>query len=138
MVITLPGERPLSWNQLYAGRHWKYRQEVADKAHRVMQQALAQVAHLTKFEGPVVIEVVCYMKSPLYDADNVCTKMYIDGLKRYLVKKTGTSFYKDEQKYWIIEDDNPLYVTAVGSGVIKDKDNPRVEIHIKPYEQTTL
>ncbi len=134
MVIVLPGERPTTWNHIYAGKHYMFRKELADKVHKIVQQEMGKMSDLPKFQVPVVIEIVAYMKSPICDADNVCTKMYIDGLKHYLVKKTGTRFYKEEQKHWVIEDDNPTYVAAVASGVIKTKDDPRVEIYIKPYE----
>jgi hypothetical protein len=133
MVITLLGKRPISWNQFYAGKDYHFRAKAAIDAHRTVQDALALMGEVAVFSGPVVIEIVSYMQSPLYDADNVCTKMYIDGLKHYRVSKVGHKFFKEEQKHWVIEDDNPTYVTAVASGVIKDKDNPRVEIHIKPY-----
>ena len=50
MKIILPDEKVVSWNILYAGRHWSTRQQEAKRVH-----ALVKYATLTKkrFKNPV-------------------------------------------------------------------------------------
>lgn len=116
--------------------HYRVRHGIADTVIRMMQETLMSAKKdLQVFDVPVVIEIVAYMKHPVYDSDDLCPKFYIDGLKRYRLKTVGGKKIRVEHPFWIIEDDTPSYVTAVASGVIKTKDDPRVEIHIKPYEE---
>lgn len=78
VVIQLQGERPMSWNTFYAGKHWRVRKQEADRVHMlVASQCLGQ----TPFARPVHIRFyVGFDKRPL-DPDNVALKLYIDGLK---------------------------------------------------------
>ena len=64
---------------------------------------------------PVAIFVTCYFetKSKMLDADNICDKLAIDGLKGI-----------------VIAEDNPAYVTGALTSSRLDRDNPRTEIMI--------
>ena len=117
LVITLLGERPTSWNKFYSGSHWTQRMKAKDQAKLAVRQALP--AEVVNGEGwpasaPVRITVTAYMTGRLYDVDNVCTKLYIDALKG-----------------WVINDDGPAHVTAVTPVVRRaDKGHARVELVI--------
>ncbi len=117
LTITLPGERPTSWNKFYAGSHWTKRKAAKDQAALTVRQALPpQVINGEGWPapGPVRITVTAYMAGRLYDVDNVCTKLYVDALKG-----------------WVINDDGPAHVTAVTPVVRRaDKGGPRVELVI--------
>ena len=112
MIIVLEGERPVSWNRYYAGTHWRKRASLATNVHLIMRAALDP--EMTPFEKPVHIAVRAYMKGQMIDADNICAKMYIDGLKGLVIK-----------------DDDARYVTGVTVIALRDKDDPRVEIEVK-------
>jgi Holliday junction resolvase RusA-like endonuclease len=67
----------------------------------------------------VRIEVTAYVKDKPMDADNVCTKLYVDALKG-----------------WVIPDDDGRWVETVIPRVQVDKANPRVEITVTPCTTT--
>ncbi len=117
LTITLPGERPTSWNKFYAGSHWTKRKAAKDMTRLAVRQALpTEVINGEGWPatGPVRITVTAYMAGRLYDVDNVCTKLYVDALKG-----------------WVINDDGPAHVTAVTPVVRRaDKGGPRVELVI--------
>lgn len=112
MIITLPGERPISWNKLYAGTHWAKRKKAADEAHSLVHANIG--AWVKTFSVPVEITVTAWFKHRPLDADNICAKLYIDGL-------IGT----------VIHDDKPEFVRSVTTVSHIDKDRPRVEIEIR-------
>lgn len=116
MRIVLENERPLSWNKLYAGKHWSVRKTAADAAHALMRCAVG--ADAEKFTEPVRIRVTAYFKSRPLDADNICAKLYIDGL-------IGR----------ILEDDSPKYVAEVTTVSRVDKQRPRLEIQVEPIKK---
>lgn len=117
LTITLPGERPTSWNKFYSGSHWTKRKAAKDMTRLAVRQALPpQVINGEGWPapGPVRITVTAYMAGRLYDVDNVCTKLYVDALKG-----------------WVINDDSPAHVTAVTPVVRRaDKGGARVELVI--------
>jgi Holliday junction resolvase RusA-like endonuclease len=117
LVLTMPDERPLSWNAFYAGGHWSKRKAEKDRVWLVVRSAFpAEV--VDGFGWPVTervkIEVTAYVKSSPMDADNVCTKLYVDALKG-----------------WVIPDDDGKWVETVIPRVKIDKANPRLEIRIE-------
>lgn len=65
----------------------------------------------------VEIEVVGYFDKRPLDADNICSKIYLDSLKG-----------------WLIEDDSPKFVDRVSTASRIDKENPRVEITLSEVE----
>ena len=127
MKIVLEGERPWSWNKMYAGVHWTKRKEEADRVHGLLMWKLQQTANLSGgamlykmdsspllFKGRVDISVVAYFKNRPLDPDNITSKFYIDGL-------VGE----------VIEDDTREFVRKVTTQSEVDKENPRVEIIVE-------
>jgi Holliday junction resolvase RusA-like endonuclease len=106
--LTIPNHRPISWNRLYTQRHWSKRKALADEAHLLTLAAIP--GDVAPYNVPVDITVTAYNRKPL-DADNIASKLYIDGLKGRL-----------------IEDDSPAYVHNVTTRSFKG--DPRVEIEI--------
>lgn len=113
MKIILANERPISYNKFYSGMHWTRRQEYAERVHNLTHvEAYRQLGKIKLLDNPVEIAITAYFKGPIQDADNIACKLYIDGLKNFLLK-----------------DDNHLYVKSVTARSIKAKEN-RVEIEI--------
>ena len=112
MKIVLQGERPISWNEFYAGVHWSKRKEEADRVHMLVKCVLINAREVI-ITDMVDIHVTAYFKNRPQDPDNICVKPYIDGL-------IGN----------VIEDDTREFVRIVSSQSEIDKDNPRVEIEI--------
>ena len=113
MKIIINNERPKSWNEYYAGKHWSIRATEAERVHQLIQ-------YMSKkgiFVGQVDIVMTVYFKNRPLDADNIASKFYIDGLKGR-----------------VIEDDNPKYVRSVKTVSLVDKENPRVEIELMEVE----
>jgi hypothetical protein len=119
LTLTLPGEKPTSWNEFYSGGHWGKRNKEADRVHLAVRAALDPNHGL--FENPVAIIVRAYFanKRTQLDASNIPAKFYEDGL-------IG----------WLIVDDTPEYVRSVTTVSLLDRDNPRVEIEIVEYLET--
>lgn len=119
MKIVIPNEEPISWNELYSGKHWTFRKREADRVHMLVRAHLDPT--LPTFNEPVDISIVSYRKSKRrFDPDNVCTKFYIDGLVPF-----------------VIEDDSYLHVNSVKAAVRVDKGNPRLEIEVTPVWDAT-
>lgn len=118
MKIILNGERPCSWNKFYSGMHWKKRQEEAERVHELVKYEtyglINRQGFVKRFTEPVNITVIAYFDKNLQDADNIASKLYVDGLK-----------------YFLLEDDNPKWVRSVKTESRVDKHNPRVEIVIE-------
>lgn len=112
MKIIMPGERPVSWNKMYAGvNHWK-RTNLAHRYHALVRLYLPP--DIPSFTYPVKIVVAVYFGSHPMDADNIASKLLIDGLVR-----AG----------WL-PDDKPQYVRSVETVSLMDKANPRIELEI--------
>lgn len=78
-VLTINNYSIISWNKLYSIQHWAYRKQLADEAHKLVWfEARAQ--EIPHFDKPVSIKITAYKKRNLIDADNVCSKLIIDGL----------------------------------------------------------
>jgi hypothetical protein len=122
ITIVIPNERPISWNAFYAGAHWSKRKAEKDRVWLTVRAALPDEV-IDGFGFPirdrVCIEVTAYVKSSPMDADNVCTKLYVDALKG-----------------WIIPDDSGEWVETVIPRVRIDKNNPRIEIKVTPCTTT--
>ena len=108
-TLVLEGEQPLSWNELYSGKHWAIRQEKARRAHALVRACLDPDD--PPFTRPVHITFRAYFAKQPQDCSNLCVKVYEDGLV----------------DWWLV-DDSPLYVRSVLAISLVDKDNPRVEI----------
>ena len=114
MKLVLDGEQAPSQNGFYSGMHWSQRKELADAIHWSVREVIDP--NIEPFSMPVDITVTCYYKDRRRrDSDNVCPKMYIDGLRDF-----------------VIVDDDTRYVRAVTTVAAHDKENPRVEIEVVP------
>ena len=110
MKIILDGERPWSWNKMYAGVHWSKRKAEADRIHALVYYSInCKEGYLERVD----IRVTAYFKNRPLDPDNITSKFYIDGL-------VGN----------VIEDDTREFVRRVTTQSEIDKENPRVEIEI--------
>ena len=114
--ITLDGERPVSWNTYYAGSHWSIRDKEAKRVHALVRAALDP--ELEPFTGRVSIQITAYVKNKPMDCDNLAGKLYVDGLKG-----------------WVIDDDTPDYIESVTTRVEIDP-LPRLEIIVKQTGST--
>lgn len=116
MTIVLPGERPWSWNRFYAGAHWAVRRREVERVRLAVRAALPwAVVNGVGWPatGPVAVELRVYFDRQPQDADNICTKLYVDALKG-----------------WCIVDDGPAWVTRVTPVSLVDKRQPRVELEL--------
>ena len=114
IVMILPKERPISWNTLYAGQFWTKRQQEAKRVHTLVHYSQDVLYNHSIDVYPVKITITTYFKNRPYDADNIASKFYIDGLKGRF-----------------IEDDTPEFVSSVETVSKISKEDPRVEIVIE-------
>lgn len=112
VLIVLEGERPLSMNDYYSGKHWSNRHTETKRVKLLVREQI-DPATARMFDGPVDITMTAYFKGNTQDSGNVCTKPYIDAL-------IG----------WYIEDDSIQYVRRVTTESRKDNKRPRVEIEV--------
>lgn len=127
LKIIIPGE-PVGWNELYAARHWIHRHRIAKAAHAATQDAIryrigpngiARLNDVQMLTQRVDIRCQGFYTGKTDDPDNLCVKVYIDGLVGLLLKN-------DSRKYvrWVTMGDPQL-----------DNENPRVEIVIREVER---
>jgi len=123
MKIVLLDERPISWNKFYAGMHWSVRKDEADRVHQLVWATLHEFDDMPyqytdfKFSDRVDIHTTVYFKNRPQDPDNICSKLYIDGL-------IGT----------VIENDTRQFVRKVTVQSEIDREEPRIEIKIEEVE----
>ena len=110
-TLVLLRERPESWQTLYRCAHWSERKRLADRAHASVRAEIDP--EIPPFSGMVDIEVTVYFDKQPQDADNILSKLYIDGL----------------QGWWLGSDD-PGWVRSVKTVTNVDKSNPRMEIKL--------
>lgn len=112
VLIVLEGERPISTNDYYTGKHWSNRHTETKRVKLLMREQIdPNTAQM--FEGRVDITMTAYFKGNTQDSGNVSAKPYIDAL-------IG----------WYIKDDGIKYVRWVSTQSCKDNDRPRVEIEV--------
>ena len=119
MKIVLLDERPISWNKFYAGMHWSARKYEADRVHDLVKYTLLADYEENIWLLPyrVDIHITVYFKNRPQDPDNICSKLYIDGL-------IGN----------VIENDTRQFVRKVTVQSEIDRENPRLEIKIGEVE----
>lgn len=120
LTLTIPDERPISWNTFYAGGHWSKRKAEKDRVWLAVRAAFPpDVVNGNGWPAQtrVQIHITAYVKSSPMDADNVCTKLYVDALKGL-----------------VIPDDDGKWVETVVPRVKIDKANPRLEIKVLACE----
>lgn len=93
MKFVIEGRLP-SWQLFYESKHWTVRAKLAKTWHVLTVNALP--ADYQLYTVPVDIWVTAYYTGRACDADNVCAKLVIDGLKGK-----------------VIRDDDPRYVVNV-------------------------
>ena len=116
VIITLPNERPQSWNKSYAGQHWAKRKAEVERI-RMAVRAVIDPETCQVFAGQVDITVTVFFDKRPLDADNVPAKFYVDACKG-----------------WILEDDDQHHVRSVRTVSLLDPQQPRVVIEIRPVE----
>lgn len=116
MHLVLRDAVPVSWNALYAGRHWTQRAELVDTVRIEVMAALHElVVYPDTFLTPVHITIISYKRSRPVDADNIMAKVYIDALKLC----------------GLLVDDNPTWLAGVTTVSRVDREYPRIEITIE-------
>lgn len=113
-TITLHGVKCPSWNTLYSQNHWSKRRALADEMHLLVRAAIDPDSE--PFDVPVDITVTAYYKGALVDADNVASKLLIDGLKGR-----------------VLRDDNPTWVRSVTT-MSRESKRPYVVIELTPVD----
>lgn len=121
MIIELPGERPISWNQFYESKHWIFRKNAADTAHQLIAYVLRDMGITPYkprfFETPVDITIIMFYTKRAMDSDNINGKILIDGLKKL-----------------VLYDDDPRYVRKVTTWSQKTTSDG-IQIHVTPVDE---
>ena len=110
ITIVLPGERSISWNSWYSGKHWSQRNAEASRVHELVRRKLYACEML---RYPVDITVTVWFDRNPQDCSNIAAKFYEDGLIGIL-----------------LVDDSTKHVRSMTTKSRIDKINPRVEIRI--------
>lgn len=111
--LILDNHKIVSWNELYSSPHWRVRKKTADDIHQLVKfEALGQ--EIPTFNKKVKITITASKESHAIDCDNVCAKLYIDGL-------VGAG---------VIVNDSPKYVSCVTTRSLKGNVN-HVDIEIE-------
>ncbi|MCB0070310.1 MAG: hypothetical protein KDE20_02580 [Caldilineaceae bacterium] len=119
MRIVLDGQRAPSWNKFYAGMHWRERSQLTRAVQMAVRVALPEdvvEGNGYPYQVPVDIEIHAHFAGHPLDADNIAAKLYIDGLKG-----------------WLIEDDTLRHVRSVRTVPHLAKQD-RVEILIQEMQ----
>ncbi len=90
MKITVLGRSP-SWNKIYQSKNWYVRKTIADNIHALVQYEMLEMGFRLQqeknyFKKKVDIELIAYFKNRPLDSDNIPAKLYIDGLKMYILR----------------------------------------------------
>lgn len=115
MKIILEDHKTISWNKLYEQKHWGARKKLVDTIHELVFYSI-QPEDRKLFPCLVDISLTAYSNRPT-DTDNICAKLYIDGLKGK-----------------VIADDNIKHVRRVILESKKSKGNYLV-IEVLPVKQ---
>jgi|GEM_PF-1746568 len=106
--VSLDGVRPETWNVLKRLNKHAWHEEVIAAAW-MMREALGPEPPV--ITGRLDIEVITHFDKNPYDSDNIPAKLFIDGLKNF-----------------VIPDDRPKYVRRVTTESRIDRRHPRVEV----------
>lgn len=112
LQIRLDGERPISWNMFYSGKHWAVRKAEADRVHALVAYSLPTLDLVRPDVWPLSVVFTAYLAGRMMDVDNLAVKLYLDGVK-------GSP---------LLPDDTPRYLDSVTVRVRRDKEQPRVTI----------
>jgi len=118
--IVLPGITPVSWNKFYRS-HWTKQAQIKKEFEKFIWAYTPKEYRNLQLKNAQV-EVWAYFKSDKrgskyywIDADNLCNKPILDGIKGAIV------------------DDDPKHIRGVSSFSRLDPANPRTVIKIIPY-----
>lgn len=101
MIEIIIEGKAISWNKLYTAKHWIYRKRIADKAHKEVIKSCKKFVD-KKLNTPIDVIIVAYFKdNRRRDVDNICSKIYIDGLVRAGLIKDDSSNYVSSVKTMI-------------------------------------
>jgi len=79
MEIKILNHKAISWNQLYKQGHWSKRSSLAKQIHELVW---SYAPAPKEYKKKVDISITAYYKDKRrHDSDNICAKLYIDGLK---------------------------------------------------------
>ena len=117
-VLFVEGE-PAGWQKFYSGTHWSKRSNIAHDVHWLVKVAVMAHKPIDPFAGRVDIVCVGYYSGKRDDPDNLCDKLYIDGLRH-----AG-----------VIKNDSAVYIRYTATRAELDNARPRVEIIIKEVEE---
>lgn len=93
MDIIIPEHRGISWNKFYDSPHWTVRAKFSKDTHWLVRSCLPEQYEM--FTVPVNIKIQAhYMHHPT-DSDNLCAKIYIDGLKGLVIEDDDPRWLHD-------------------------------------------
>ena len=79
ILITIPNHKAVGWNfYIHKTGHWARRGEVSNTIHQLVI-AYVTCQKIKPIDYRVDITITAHSKKPL-DPDNICAKLYIDGL----------------------------------------------------------
>lgn len=114
--LVLDNHRVISWNTLYSGVHWATRKRLVDEIHQlIFHEALLQGIEPCK--GKADLSLVAYQKRPI-DSDNICNKIYIDGLKIAGYLKDDTTKFLGWSKSLSVKDKKDQLIITIESGFL--------------------
>jgi hypothetical protein len=92
--IILQNERAVGWNQLMR-MHYNGRNHLVKEKKLVVLAAIRQLTtDVTIQEHEVDIHITAYMTALPLDSDNVCAKLYIDGLKGHVIQDDNRTYLR--------------------------------------------
>ena len=93
MKIVITNHKAVSWNKLYSSKHWTVRSKLAQYIHTLMLESIGRRTLTAKF--PVDIKITAYYKDKRRrDSDNICSKLYIDGLVPRLLPDDNVKYIR--------------------------------------------
>lgn len=99
-ILQIPGRLP-SWNQWWSGKHWSERSRLKESwAKLIWAAAMNGGMQHSRLQLPIWVRVIQWHERGnhrVLDADNLCAKLVVDGIKRV----------------GLIPDDDPSCVKAV-------------------------
>jgi len=78
-ILSIDNHKVISWNDLYSSPHWTTRKTMADEIHTLIKSE-ATGQEIPHFDNPVRINITAGKVRLPIDPDNLCSKLYIDGL----------------------------------------------------------
>ena len=116
MKITILNHKAISWNKFMSRMHWATRAKLVKEIHELVWiGAMAKSEKYLKNKKVNILVIGYFKDKRRHDSDNVCDKVYVDGLK-----VAG-----------IIKDDDTRYVGKVTTEAKIGQKEDKVVIWIK-------